>query len=294
MQKQERTVAELFGWIEGLPAAVVLAASFLLALLVGWIDTWTAFEISLSFFYLIPVTLATWRSGESWGLLLSALCAGISLLASLLPGSSNPGVFVAMWNVAVRYAIFLFVTMLLSSLRSHLQTESRLARTDYLTGALNSRAFYEVARMELERARRYKRPLSIAYIDLDDFKEINDQFGHSIGDAVIRTVSRVISANIRTVDVLARLGGDEFVVLLPETGPEAETLMERLHSVLLTELEKGSWDTGVSMGAITFLSQPRSVDELVYLADELMYKVKKGSKNAIAFSIYQQQVKAGA
>lgn len=89
-----------------------------------------------------------------------------------------------------------------------------MAREDFLTGVLNSRAFYEMAQVEMARAARQDSPLSLAYIDLDDFKEVNDTLGHSTGDRVLQAVAATIMEDIRLTDAVARLGGDEFAILL--------------------------------------------------------------------------------
>jgi diguanylate cyclase (GGDEF)-like protein len=106
-----------------------------------------------------------------------------------------------------------------TELRSAMEREKEAARTDSLTGAMNSRAFGELATAELHRARRYERPFTIAYVDIDDFKAVNDRFGHSSGDTLLRLVAETMKHNSRAVDVIARVGGDEFVILFPETGP---------------------------------------------------------------------------
>jgi diguanylate cyclase (GGDEF)-like protein len=195
------------------------------------------------------------------------------------------------WNSAVLLGLLLLITHLFSTLRNHRLVEQKLARTDTLTGALNNRTFYDLAKMELDRARRYRHPFTVATIDLDSFKEINETFGHSIGDAVLRTVSRTISANIRTADVLARLGGDEFALLLPETGPEeARALLPRLHQRITEELGKGSWDLSVSMGATIFVSYPLHVDDIIHMADQAMYRGKKDEKRAIQITVYEEEL----
>ena len=91
------------------------------------------------------------------------------------------------------------------------------SRSDPLTGVANSRVFLELLKREIARARRYKRPLTLAYLDLDNFKSVNDILGHAMGDKVLQTVVSTVNANIRVTDVVGRLGGDEFVLLLPET-----------------------------------------------------------------------------
>ena len=118
-----------------------------------------------------------------------------------------------------------------------------LARTDFLTGASNARAFYDQAQMEMSRLQRSGQPLSIAYIDLDNFKKVNDTRGHNEGDRVLKTVVETLKQTLRGGDFIARLGGDEFAVLLPSTNDEqSRALMKRLHAILL----KASDDLGLA------------------------------------------------
>jgi len=157
-----------------------------------------------------------------------------------------------------------------------------VARTDFLTGVPNWRAFAERATTELNRARRYGRPLTFAYVDLDDFKAVNDRYGHAAGDTLLSDVARTIGHVLRRTDVIARLGGDEFAVLLPETGPEpAWIVLRKLHNAVRIALAEAGWPVTASIGAVTCVVPPADVDELVRLADQLMYDVKRIGKNQV-------------
>jgi len=103
------------------------------------------------------------------------------------------------------------------ALKRALAKEKLYARRDYLTGAADSQAFFEIARVEFKAAHRNRQALSIAYMDCDNFKEINDRFGHSIGDELLRVTAGTVRAHLTHRDLIARLGGDEFGLLLPES-----------------------------------------------------------------------------
>jgi diguanylate cyclase (GGDEF)-like protein len=157
-----------------------------------------------------------------------------------------------------------------------------LARSDFLTGAANSRAFFDVADMELVRARRYARPFSVAHIDVDNFKTVNDTLGHQAGDDLLRVIVATIKTNLRETDLLARLGGDEFAVLFPETGEEESLVAtQKLHGHLNDEVKRRQWPVSFSVGLLTCLDAPKSVDDLLKLADKLTYEAKHGGKNSI-------------
>ena len=112
-------------------------------------------------------------------------------------------------------------TLLLSSLKRALDRERELSGTDVLTGIRNARSFREVLGAEIERSKRFQRPFTVAYLDLDNFKTVNDCHGHEHGDELLRLVGNTILTGIRKTDTVARLGGDEFALLLPETEYEA-------------------------------------------------------------------------
>ncbi|MBI5879868.1 MAG: diguanylate cyclase [Chloroflexi bacterium] len=237
---------------------------------------------SLSYLYLIPIVLVTWRLGWPTGVVLSLICTGAGLASDLLIGVPRASLLAPYASAALRFAQFLLATFVLARLKSSLEREKGLARTDDLTGLANSRMFVELARSEINRARRYKRPMSVAYIDLDNFKAVNDNFGHQTGDLVLRAVADGIRSHIRTVDSSARLGGDEFAILLPETGVDAAAfVLAKLRGELLRLMEQRSWQITFSIGLMTFISPPESVNEMVRLADALMYEVKKSGKNSI-------------
>ncbi len=167
-----------------------------------------------------------------------------------------------------------------------LQREKELARTDALTGLANRRAFYEALRAERSRASRYGRPITLAYVDLDNFKRVNDTLGHAIGDELLVCVADLLRSNLRMSDSVGRLGGDEFALLLPETGPQhAEGLLKKLAAVLNAAMQAQKWPVTFSIGAAAFLDNPPPMEEMIRTADELMYSVKKSGKNRVSVAL---------
>ena len=175
----------------------------------------------------------------------------------------------------------------MSTLKRALEHEKELAYTDYLTGAVNSRFFFDLVEMEIGRLQRYKHPFTIAYIDIDNFKVVNDQFGHTTGDQVLRAVVNQGRKHLRKTDVVARLGGDEFALLLPETKQEsAQAAIAKIQRGILEEIHQSNWSITFSVGVLTCLNAPNTTDEIFRMADALMYSVKRDSKNAVKYSIY--------
>ena len=127
-----------------------------------------------------------------------------------------------------------------------------------------------------------------AYLDLDNFKWVNDNHGHSVGDTLLINIARNAKSNLRISDFFARLGGDEFAVLLPDTDEKsARIALHKLQGKLLEEMNKHNWPVTFSIGTVTCHDIPKSVDELIKQADNLMYSVKNHGKNSIEFSIYR-------
>jgi diguanylate cyclase (GGDEF)-like protein len=186
----------------------------------------------------------------------------------------------------VRLGFFILVSFLLPALKER-EREKEIARRDDLTGAANRRQFFEVAQAELERFQRYQHPFTIVYFDIDDFKTVNDQRGHQIGDQLLCSVVNRAKLVLRKTDFLARLGGDEFVALLPETDAEAaHIVVSKLQHALLEEMHSNNWPATCSIGVMTYLDAHLTMDELINKADAVMYSVKKNGKNAIAYAIY--------
>jgi diguanylate cyclase (GGDEF)-like protein len=266
--------------LAGQPRALVTGAGILLVGLVAVLDCLTPWEVSLAILYLIPITLVVWGAGKWPGVLVSCASSVASLLIDVLSSPPYPHPAIPYWNSVVRLGFFLISALMLSSLKRALDREKELASTDPLTGIANARSYYERAFAEISRAKRYHRPFSVAYLDLDDFKVVNDRFGHGRGDWLLRRVAETIRAQLRRTDLLARLGGDEFALLLPETGYEsAKVVIQKVRTALQDEVQTGRFPVTCSIGAVTFVRPPQSVDALIRRADALMYSVKRKGKN---------------
>lgn len=262
-------------------------AGFALIVGVGILDFLTGYELAFSLFYLIPVSLVAWLTSQRLGILASFASACVWLAADVAAGSSYSHPFIYAWNTLIRLSFFIIPVLLLSSLKRALERERESARTDYLTGAANSRLFYDLVQMEISRFQRYERPFTLAYIDFDNFKTLNDQFGHPVGDQVLRTVVAAARKYLRKTDMLARLGGDEFALLFPETDQEsARVVLAKIQDGLLQEMRQNNWPITFSIGVLTCMAVPDTAGELVEMTDELMYLVKRNNKNAIKYSTY--------
>jgi diguanylate cyclase (GGDEF)-like protein/PAS domain S-box-containing protein len=165
-----------------------------------------------------------------------------------------------------------------------LDNEKSLSRSDHLTHLANRRAFEESLEMECKRSRRYKRPITLVYMDLDDFKKVNDGRGHQTGDQVLAAVAEALRSSLRATDTVARLGGDEFAILLPETDAQvAPVIMKKLNAVLQNLVQRSRWPIGFSFGVISFPAPLDSPEAMLELADKLMYQAKRSGKGATLF-----------
>ena len=267
----------------------LLAISCLLAaVFIGVIRFLTGPEFALSLFYLLPITLATWYAGRWIGIMVSLASAVSWLVADLnmLPAFSSA--WIPYLNETFRLTVFLIITLILTKLKRAMDNHKALGRTDPLTAVPNRRAFYDLAEMELNKARRYQKPLSVLYVDIDNFKHINDRMGHHAGDALLCCAAKMIKSNIRAIDIIGRFGGDEFVVLLAETGPESVALVARkLKDKLSNLMQNNNWPVTFSIGAVTFESPPDSVEQLIIAADGQMYKAKRNGKNRIHYKVME-------
>ena len=139
-----------------------------------------------------------------------------------------------------------------------------------MTGAANGRVFYEGVSQTVERCLRAGQPLSLAYLDLDNFKWLNDNRGHAAGDEALCDLVRTIQQSIRVTDQLARLGGDEFALLLPECGDaDAVVVLERIQERFAHLMDGKKWPVTMSIGLSTFPQPMRDVDAMVRRVDEL-------------------------
>jgi diguanylate cyclase (GGDEF)-like protein len=263
----------------------IAAVAFLVC--IGLIHYLLRSEFTLSLTYLIPVGFASWYIGTRYGLFLSVLSVAVWIFVEIASNQPYSPIRTYCPYAVARLSFCVGVTLLLGRFKTALRAEQALSRVDYLTGAVNWRSFYESASMEIERCNRYGCSFTIAYIDIDNFKNLNDRFGHTTGDSVLQAIANTVRTNIRKVDVVARLGGDEFVILFPETaGKAASTAIKKIKNALEQNKYLKKLSVTFSIGILTCKECPTSVDSTITLADSLMYSAKKRGKNGIAQSIY--------
>jgi diguanylate cyclase (GGDEF)-like protein len=250
----------------------------ILVILAGIGDYVSADDVAFTLVYLAPVALAAWEAGRTSGLVIAAAAGLGSLLGNLghVP-PLRPGV--QFWNLLTELGVFATMAALLASLKQRLVVESERAVTDVLTGLKNRRGFQEAATAEIERAGRHPHPFTMALLDLDDFKRVNDTLGHEAGDDVLVAVSDLLRERLRVTDVVCRLGGDEFALLLAETAAsEAAAAFRDLLVRVSSKTRERGWPVGLSLGAVTFNSAPRSLEDALRDTDALLFEAKRAGK----------------
>ncbi len=217
-------------------------------------------------------------------ILLVPLLAGDQVLGIVSIGHTDPEKNFDEIDVELLTLFAQQATIALKNARLFAEVQ-RLATTDSLTGLHNRRSFFDMAQRLYDHAIRYNRPLSAIMLDVDHFKQINDSFGHAIGDQVLRAMADTCIATLRTIDVVGRYGGEEFVFLLPETDQAGACLVaERLRHQVLAEpvqTEHGALAITVSLGVSEITATCRSLEQLIDFADQALYTAKQQGRNRV-------------
>jgi len=261
---------------------------------VGLLDYVTGPWMSFALFYVIPVLGAAWWLGRGPALLAS-LAAGVVWFEAEAWGHRGESTRTLMWNSMSRLLMLVAMAAMVVRIRQDrrrlkemnarlaelLHGAEKLARTDPLTNLPNRRAFIERLGAELAHAKRSGAPVCIAYIDVDNFKRLNDEKGHVEGDQFLKRIAHAIRETIRASDVAARLGGDEFAVLFTDAKraavePLAHRLLARTRS--LGDRYPGL-DLGASVGMAWFEAAPDAPEQLLDRADGAMYEAKSAGKH---------------
>ncbi len=277
----------IFEILGQLPLDIVLILCAGIAIGVAMVDYLTNQQASIHIFYCVPISIVTWVLGLKYGVLVSAICTTSWIATDYAVNIDAAAWRPQYWDIFVLFVFYSVFAVLIARLRYSIDKEKRLSRTDALTGACNTRCFHELGERELERLRRYDHPFSLAYLDMDKFKLVNDTFGHMAGDMILQEVAATLMRNLRENDVVARLGGDEFVVLFPDTDEEAGgALMEKMLELVNEAIpDKYRGIPSISIGLVTFTRPPATLEDAIRAADLKMYEAKSSNRKAIAHAV---------
>jgi diguanylate cyclase (GGDEF)-like protein len=268
---------------------IIYFISILVILLIGYYDYKTGTQVSMMLLYAVPILVSSWYCGKLEGIIVAVFAASCWLIVNLANQPIGESFTIISWNAFSRLSIFVLIAYtisLQSQLRKTLESEKLKADTDRLTGLLNKEAFHERVEEEILRARRYNHPLSLAFIDLDNFKQVNDIQGHARGDKLLQQISETITRTIREIDIAGRIGGDEFAICLPETDNEQVCkAIDKLVKALDIIIGKSGCKVTTSIGAVTCMEIcfTETYDALLGKADKLMYAAKEKGKNTAEY-----------
>ena len=289
MKRLARLAGQALSWVDAQLSRgrlLVVTIGLALILVIALADYATGNDIELTIFYLLPILLGAAYAGPWAGIGLAGVATAASFLAdwaASLPELNWP---VRLWNAGLDFASFTILVLLFSAWQRQRRALEIAARQDALTGLANRRTFYEMAEVEVGRCARYGEVFTVAYLDADDFKVVNDTHGHMAGDALLCRVAATMRENTRRVDTVARLGGDEFAILLPETDEAGgRQALGKLHA-LLSAASAPLQPVTFSVGALTVRHPCDSVDDLMRRVDEVMYTAKRQGKDAFLHAVW--------
>jgi len=248
-------------------------------LLLGALRLATDAELVLASLALLPVLVIAWIAGRTQGLLAAILASAMWAVGDLSATHQFSAPWIPWVNAATHLMTYGLVALLAAQVRGQLQREHEQASQDALTKLANRRAFLEAGAGEVERSKRYGHSMAVIFLDLDNFKQLNDARGHAAGDAALQATARALLGALRSSDQVARLGGDEFAVLLPEIGYDAAVEAGHKVSLAINKSLKQFAPVTVSVGVAWFDNGKHSFATMLKAADELMYEVKQGGKN---------------
>lgn len=268
-------------------ANIIFLISILFSIIIGYLDYQTGAHISMMLFYSIPILVSAWFCGKSKGISTAIFAATCWFAVNFIYKGVGESDAVFSWNALTRLGIFCLIAYTISlqaKLHRALERERLRADTDRLTGLFNKAAFRERVGEEMNRARRYSHPLSLAFIDLDNFKQVNDTVGHARGDKLLQQVSETIVNSIRGTDIAGRIGGDEFTICFPETGEaQARNVIAKMMKALDIMTSQSGWQVTASVGVVTCTEVCDTYDAILGKADKLMYAAKGHGKNKAEF-----------
>ena len=265
----------VWAWALGSAAVVTIA------------DWWSHAEVAASLLYLVPIGIVAWGRGRVAAAVFATLCAALWLYVDVQTHGELAATPTEIVNLIVLLGAFLVMGQVLARLRGRLERERWLARTDPLTGIHNRRAFWNATARELERCRRFAEPFSVAYLDVDGFKGVNDRHGHRAGDVVLRAISEAVRAVPAPLPcIIGRIGGEEFAVLLDgATEAQAASYAEALRlAIASTEADvEGGLRVAVtaSFGLSGTHEGGHDLQALLDLSDRALYRAKHGGRDRI-------------
>jgi len=284
-------VKTIFSILENRAPRTITKLSFVLIVILGVVQFMIGETVNIAPFYIFPPLFSSWYGSRTTGVLSAFLSTLVFVIIETTFSRVSLPLDGLLLFSAPYFVAYVLLAMLIINFRDVHRIEVLAADTDSLTGTHSARSFYAELANEMLRAKRYDHMFSLAYIDVDDFKNINDTLGHNVGDKLLKEVANVLVSSLRATDIIARLGGDEYICLLPETNKkEAKSAFIKTADLLKQKMKKHGWEVSFSIGVVTFEELPEDIKEAINVADKLMYSVKNDHKDNVAYQVYQKKV----
>jgi diguanylate cyclase (GGDEF)-like protein len=274
------------GIFSSLDKRVVFVFALLLEAAIFWHDYVASPLISFELYYFAPIAITAWYVGRIPAYVLAALSSltRAHLYATMF---AKDGQWLYAYDFLLDSLLFFLVAYLILQFTRLVSKLTNESHTDHLTGVNNRRHFFEAGAAEVSRSFRYKYPLTLVYIDIDNFKRINDSHGHSRGDQLLADLAKAMREGLRASDVLGRIGGDEFAIVLPHTNlPQAELFVQRMREELEAVVAPFNPRVTLSVGVVVYSADKSlTLDDLISKADKSMYSIKHATKDAASFAM---------
>ncbi|WP_019612789.1 GGDEF domain-containing protein [Psychromonas ossibalaenae] len=278
----------IFSIFEKRGAKTIWQLSCFMILVLAIVQFGVGVSINIAPIYIFPLLFNSWYGNKKGGIFLAVFSAILLSIVEVVLSKNSLSISELIFFTTPYLIAYPLLVVLVTNFRTVHQVEITAADTDNLTGVHSVRSFYCELANEILRSKRYSHVFSLAYIDIDNFKKINDSLGHSEGDKLLIEVADCLRESLRATDVVARLGGDEYVCLLPETRQEeAKAAFVKVSDLLKEKMKKYQWAVSFSVGVVSFENVPDDIKEAIKIADKLMYSVKNNKKGNIAYQVYQ-------
>ncbi len=273
-----QTVLELPG---KLPKPILTILAFLLVLTIGSIDLTAGYNnVSIALLYLLPILLITWFEGCIPAALISVFSAITWSVADLASGHVYSHIAIRIWNAVMVLGMFSIVAYSFATMKRLLIKEREYAHIDDLTGVANAAYFFEQGQREIKRAVRYKRPLTLVRLDINDFKRLTSTLRRSAHENLLRAVAETMKGTLRSTDIIARFSAEEFALLMPETKTaDAEIAVHKVQKRLSDVMKQNGWPVTFSIGVVTCNVPACSIDKLIKMAEDLVRAPKAGGES---------------